>query len=265
MRGGKKIGKPLLLLGFALLWVVVKPVQGYCSADTIPIFVSIAPQAYLVKEIGGHYVSVQTLIPPGQEPHGFAPTPKQIVSLGRARVYFKIGMPFEESLLAKIKYNNNTLSIIDMSENVAFRAIEEDNHHDNRPSHGEHRDPHIWFGIPQVKQMAVNVVTSLKKLDPSHSGYYGEHYQILVDRIEAVYQKARKQLEPFAGQALYVFHPAFGYFADTFGLVQRPVETGGKSPSPLSLTGAQDNSRFILSATRSVKVSRSFPSPGTGS
>ena len=37
-------------------------------------------------------------------------------------------------------------------------------------------------------------------------------------------------LAPLKGRAFYVFHPCLGYFARDYGLTQRSVETGGKSP-----------------------------------
>lgn len=37
-------------------------------------------------------------------------------------------------------------------------------------------------------------------------------------------------LKPFKGENLFVFHPAFGYFADAYGMHQVPVEAMGKSP-----------------------------------
>ncbi len=44
--------------------------------------------------------------------------------------------------------------------------------------------------------------------------------------------KIKELLKPLAGRSFYVFHPAFGYFGDTYGLHQQAVETGGKTPSP---------------------------------
>ena len=45
----------------------------------------------------------------------------------------------------------------------------------------------------------------------------------------------RQALKPFRGQTFYVFHPAFGYFADAYHLQQKSVETEGKSPTPRQL------------------------------
>lgn len=41
-----------------------------------------------------------------------------------------------------------------------------------------------------------------------------------------------QRLARYRGQAFYVFHPAFGYFAETYGLRQESVEVEGKLPTP---------------------------------
>ena len=40
---------------------------------------------------------------------------------------------------------------------------------------------------------------------------------------------------PYRGRSFYVFHPAFGYFADAYHLRQESVEIEGKSPTPRQL------------------------------
>jgi len=42
---------------------------------------------------------------------------------------------------------------------------------------------------------------------------------------------------------MYVFHPAFGYFADAYGLTQVPVEFEGKEPGARQLAGLIDRAR----------------------
>ena len=42
-------------------------------------------------------------------------------------------------------------------------------------------------------------------------------------------------MEPLKGKEVFVFHPAFGYLLDEYGLKQVPIETMGKSPGPRHL------------------------------
>ena len=50
-------------------------------------------------------------------------------------------------------------------------------------------------------------------------------------------------MEPYLGATFFVYHPAFGYFADAYGLYQEPVETGGQSPTPKALTAFIENAK----------------------
>lgn len=235
----QKIIRFLLILIVSLV-TLPDPTAVFASSGKIPVFVSIAPQSYLVKQIGGQYVDVQTLIPPGQEPHVFAPTPRQVVSLGEARVFFKIGVSFEDALLTKIANSHKSLQIIDMAEGVAFRMMA--GAHD----HGENensKDPHVWLGVPQLKQMAVNVKKALESADPGNTNYYDQRLQSFLHELQSIHKHAEQKLAAFKGEKLYVFHPAFGYFADTYDLVQKPVEVEGKSPSPRQLAALIGQSR----------------------
>jgi zinc transport system substrate-binding protein len=53
--------------------------------------------------------------------------------------------------------------------------------------------------------------------------------------LDAVDRRLGESLKPYRGQAFYVFHPAFGYFADAYHLRQESVEIEGKPPTPRQL------------------------------
>ncbi len=58
-----------------------------------------------------------------------------------------------------------------------------------------------------------------------------------------MHTRLRNELLPYKGKTFYVFHPAFGYFAAAFGLKQRAVEAGGRSPSPRQLAALIEQAR----------------------
>ncbi|MEE8233429.1 MAG: zinc ABC transporter substrate-binding protein, partial [Gammaproteobacteria bacterium] len=68
----------------------------HCYANNIDIkniFVSILPQKYFVKRIGGEYVNVTVMVGTGQNPATYEPSPKQMVLLDKSQLYFRIGVP----------------------------------------------------------------------------------------------------------------------------------------------------------------------------
>lgn len=116
-----------------------------------------------------------------------------------------------------------------------------DTHQDGHAHHG--KDPHIWLSPPLVKQMAMTIHDALVQIDPEGKQVYDQNLHVFHLRLDSLDAYIRSTLEPVKGTDLFVFHPAFGYFADEYGLVQKPVETGGKEPSARDLAELVEEAR----------------------
>ena len=73
------------------------------AKNKIPAFTGIAPTTYFVERIGGEHIDVRTLMPSGQDPHLYQPTPRQIVALEKTQLLFQVGLPFEKRIFQKVK------------------------------------------------------------------------------------------------------------------------------------------------------------------
>jgi zinc transport system substrate-binding protein len=199
-------------------------------------------------------VDVHTLIKPGQDPHLFEPTPRQMMDLSNADLYVGIELPFEKNVLKKIKNNRRDFVIVDASEKIKKRHIEEsDTPHEHAHEHAGDKsdpDPHIWLSPPLLKVQARTICDALKKADPAHADTYEKNLSAFGRELDAVHGKLGKELLPYRGKTFLVFHPAFGYFADTYGLKQMAVETEGKQPVPQQIeriiTRARQNGIKII-------------------
>ena len=224
--------------GFVLLWSV-SPVW----ASTLRIVVATPPHAFVTNEIGGAFVQVQALIDKGQDPHTFAPTPKQIMNLGQAAIMFTTGLPFEKQLVRQIKARNKKLLIVDLTKGLSTHTDEDGD-----------IDPHIWLSPPLLKIQAATIAETLSEVDPVHAQEYKLNLTCFTKSLLEVDQRIRTLLRPFAGRSFYVFHPAFSYFGAAYGLHQKAVEIGGGSPSPRQL--AQ-----LIQRARADKVRIIFTQP----
>jgi zinc transport system substrate-binding protein len=236
------------------------PAAAVRQGEPLPVHVTLPPQAYLARRIGGEYVAVRTLVRVGQDPHTFEPTPRQVLALGNSRLYFKvgIGMPFEEALLAKIRAQNPRLVVIDTSRGIPRDAIlsggcvyadadhpcEDDHEHEQEHSHKHgdahghgagQSDSHIWLSPPLLKIQAANMAAALEEADPAHAGDYRANLAALVRDVDKVDRSIAAAMAPYRGQSFYVYHAAFGYFGAAYGLKQEAVEVGGRSPTPRQL------------------------------
>ena len=215
-----------------LLWVHTAHTTGTAAqslqSTPIKVFVSILPQAYFVERIGGSLVSVEVLVGPGKSHHTYEPTPRQITLLSEADVFFRIGVPFDNSLATKIAFTMNRVKMVETQKGIPFLFLPESGAKGNP-------DPHIWMDPKLVKIQASTITEALSQIDSSHAEEYSTNLQSFHADLDNLDKEISRILEPLRGKEVYVFHPAYGYFLETYGLKQVAIETEGKEPGPRHL------------------------------
>jgi zinc transport system substrate-binding protein len=215
------------------------------DSGQLSCFVSVPPQAYFVERIGDGRVDVRVLIAPGQSPATYDPTPKQWAALAHANLYFAIGVPFENRILPRMRGDFPDLEVVEAQKGIQTRAIDRIGGTDigSGESHrtdgqltvsAVHRhettDPHIWLNPRLAKTIASNIRDALVRLDSVYAREYEANYRSLAADLDELDRDLASVLEPLEGAELLVFHPAYGYFADAYGLEQVAIETGGVTP-----------------------------------
>ena len=214
-----------------------------CTAGKLDIMVSILPQKYFAEKIGGDRVEVSVMVEPGADPATYEPRPRQMAMLGRARLYFALGVPFERTWLKRFREINPRLEIVPTQEGIRlFPIISNDTSGERARSEGstEIKDPHIWLSPPLVMLQARNMLTALVRARPEDSAYFRKNYLSFVQlvartdlRIMDIFQPGRKGKGE--KRMFMVYHPCWGYFARAYGLRQVAIEEGGKEPKPARL------------------------------
>lgn len=208
-------------------------------AATMDVFVSIPPQKWLTDHIGGDRVTTHVLINKGQDPHTFEPSPVQIAKLASASLYFTTDMPFENMIIRILQKNGTTLHIVNAAENISKLPIQmhhdTSSHHNHGSQQQQNLDPHVWLSPVNLKIMAHNIAAALAKEDPTNSNLYERNLAQVVETLNEVHEKLQLQLAPYQGETIFVFHPSFGYFTNTYNLHQEAVEVAGKTPTPKQL------------------------------
>jgi zinc transport system substrate-binding protein len=206
------------------------------------VAVSILPQRYFVEKIGGQFVEVEVMVPPGATPETYEPRPGQMSALNRSGIYFACGVPFETTWLPKIISVNPKILVIHTEKDIKKRSLEAHWHpgEDTKPhsgsSHGETGDPHIWLSPPLVILQARTIFEALASSDPQNRASYETNYKEFVSElVELDLYLSRLFGAGAKSGSFMVFHPAWGYFADAYGLEQMPVEVEGKEPKARDL------------------------------
>lgn len=213
------------------------------SNDRLSVFVSIVPQRFFVRQIGKELVDVHAMVPPGADPHTYEPKPRQMVSLATAKLFFAIGIEFEAARLKKILSTNPQIKVVHTDEGIQKISMTEGDHHGEDQHDHSGFDPHIWLSPPLVMMQARTILNALGEADPVNRSYYEANFKAFMAELVDLDADLKKIFADRQGLRFMVFHPSWGYFARSYGLVQVPIEIEGKSPKPAQLAGLIENAR----------------------
>jgi len=212
---------------YLLTILLLTPLSGHTD-DKLHVFVSVLPQKFLVEQVGGTHVDAEALVTPGHSPATYNPTPRQIQRFASANVLFRTGVPFEDAWLSRLQSANPDLLLVDARDGVELLKLAAHGEHDH---HANELDPHIWTSPQVARKMALQIKQVLTKLKPSASAEFEENFQQLDAKLDRLDKHITTLLKPYHGESFLVFHPSWGYFANSYDLVQVAIEHEGKQPN----------------------------------
>lgn len=169
----------------------------------VKIATSIYPLYYLSKTIGGEFVQVTNITPPGAEPHDYELTTQDIATINSSGLLVYTGMV--EPWSAKVSENilSSNVKQLDLSGIITDK-----------------NDPHFWLS-PKLLSAAADLVTqSLIKIDAANAEKYLTNASGLNNRLLELDTKYRTGLSNCVTRDLVTSHEAFGYLANEYNLQQ---------------------------------------------
>jgi zinc transport system substrate-binding protein len=248
-----------MLRRLTVLFASLLPWAMPLAADEpVSVFVSVVPQATFVSRIGGDHIQVQTLVQPGQNPHAYEPTGRQIAAFADADLYIRIGVGFEDAWLPRLMAANPDLQVLDAREGMTTLAMRDDHghgpavesddsngavsDHDHDHAHGD-IDPHLWTSPRRVKIMGERIRDALSALAPEHTAAFDANYAQFAADLDALDAAITARLAGIGNRKFMVYHPAWGYFAEDYGLEQVAIERAGKEPGARALAALVEQAR----------------------
>ncbi len=229
------------------------------NTEQLSVLVSILPQKEFVQKVAGDDVQITALIKPGESPATYSLTANDLQIIENADIYFRIGhIEFEKANIDRIKNTNPDLKIIGIPDSINLRyfledeehthedeehAHEDDNHEEvhgelNNEVHDEtdHTteksiDPHIWLSIPNVKTLVESIESELSAISPERAEEFRENTSSYKQELDLLDRSIAENLKESKGKTVLVFHPAWGYFTDQYGLNQVAIESSGNDPT----------------------------------
>ena len=187
------------------------------AANAASVLTSIKPIQLITLEITKGVSTPEVLLGPNTSPHDYALKPSDVKKIRGADLVIWFG-PNLEAFLSKTLSGQDNILTLSSLEGLDLREFES-GHHDDDHHHGHH-DPHFWLGYKPTLQVAKAISQRLAKIDTEHSSEYQKNFDAFAEKLSEQNKQIQAQLEKVRSQGYYVFHDAYGYFEDDFGLKQ---------------------------------------------
>lgn len=229
-------------LCFFYILTLIFSVTAQVEADeAVPyLLVTVAPHKFFVEKIAGNTVQVGLIVPAGASAHTYEPTPRQMLTAGKATLWFRVGEPFEARVIKALQSHNPNLQVVDMRQGLDL--IYNDPHH-RGCCHAGGADLHFWLSARLAKVQAATIADALIQRYPEHQALYRANLEKFQQELKQLDENIQQILSSLQNRHIMVSHPAYAYFCRDYNLEQISIEFEGKDPTPQQLTKVLDAAR----------------------
>ncbi|WP_433768297.1 zinc ABC transporter substrate-binding protein [Pseudomonas putida] len=197
---------------------------GQAQAE-VRVLTSIKPLQLIAAAVQDGVAIPEVLLPPGASPHNYALRPSDVRKVQSVDLLYWIGQDMEGFLPRVL--NGRSLPSVAVQDlpGMKLRRFAEDSHshaeeadehdHDHRPGS---LDAHLWLSPVNARVIAAKMAADLSAADPANATRYESNLKAFDDRLDALDLRLKKRLAGIEGKPYFVFHEAFDYFEDAYGL-----------------------------------------------
>jgi zinc transport system substrate-binding protein len=238
-------------------------------AQAPPVVTDITAVHSLASRVMYGVGTPKLIIQHGATAHGYAIRPSEASALEQAKLVFQIGAgmtPWLDHALENLAVDANIIELMETDgtiqlawrERAKFTVTTDDDKatHDSsdhsaateleinsEQEHDHHNtiDPHGWLD-PYNGQVWLDVMaTELARIDPANAVTYQQNAKIGKAEIEAATTTIEALLTPIQNHKFIVFHDAYQYFENRFGLpvVGAIAVSNATNPSPARIAEIQ--------------------------
>ncbi|CAM3302343.1 zinc ABC transporter substrate-binding protein [Pseudomonas floridensis] len=220
-----------LLKLFVVLWISLLTVP-VVQAE-VNVLTSIKPIQLIAVAVQDGVGTPQVLLPPGASPHNYALRPSDVRRVRDAQLFYWIG-PGMETFLPRVLQGRSLPSVAVQSlpgmhlrhfgaDNASHDDHDHDDHdHDVDEHDHDHMpgslDSHLWLSTVNARVIAARMASDLSAADPANAARYASNAAAFAKRLDALDERVGKQLNAVSGKPFFVFHEAFDYFEEAYGI-----------------------------------------------
>ncbi len=197
---------------------------GSAQAE-VRVLTSIKPLQLIAAAVQDGVAVPEVLLPPGASPHNYALRPSDVRKVQSVDLLYWIGPDMEGFLPRVLKGRSLPSVAVQDLPGMKLRHFAEDSHshaeeadehdHDHRPGT---LDAHLWLSPINARVIATRIAADLSAADPANAARYQSNLKAFNERLDALDTRLKARLAGIAGKPYFVFHEAFDYFEDAYGL-----------------------------------------------
>ena len=247
----------------ALLATTILTASMTTAFADVRVVTSIKPVHSLVAAVMQGVGTPDLIVEGAGSPHTYALKPSQAKQLQEADLVFWMSHDLEAFLEKSIDgiatkavsvplMESRGLITLGFREGGAFDDHGHDEHddhdehdkdddhdHEKHDDHDEHDhgevDPHVWLDPENAKAMVHEIEEALAKADPANAATYESNAEAVMAKLDSLVAEIDSELQPVKGRGYIVFHDAYQYFENRFGV----SAIGSITVSPEVLPGAE--------------------------
>ncbi|MGE4218822.1 MAG: zinc ABC transporter substrate-binding protein ZnuA [Alphaproteobacteria bacterium] len=198
------------------------------AAEPPRVVATIKPVHSLVAGVMQGVATPHLLLKGAASPHAYAMTPSDAAALQGADLVVWVGEGMETFLLkpmAALPKRTRVLALDD-APGIALLDVREggawDEHDDHGHEHGheheEAKDMHLWLDPMNAQRAVEALADTLSGMDPANAARYAANAEAVLARLDTLDGELRETLAPLRGRPYIVFHDAYHYFEQSYGL-----------------------------------------------
>lgn len=193
----------------APLALILAPLMA--QAEVPRVVVDLPVVGSLVSQVMGDLGQPQVLLQPGSDAHEFQLRPSQAGAVAKAGLVIWTGPDLSPWLARALEANAQQARSVPL---LAAPGV------DLRPFNGvsDTIDPHVWFAPGNAGAWVRAIAQALAAADTANAATYRANATTAQAGIDATDARVREILAPVGDLPLIMFHDAFGYYAEAYGL-----------------------------------------------
>lgn len=191
----------------------------------VKVLTSVKPLQLIAAAVQDGIAVPEALLPPGASPHNYALRPSDVRKVQSVDLLYWIGPDMEGFLPRVLKGRTLPSVAVQHLPGLKLRYFAEDNDshaeeadehdHDHRPGN---LDAHLWLSPINARVIATRMAADLSAADPANATRYQSNLKAFNERLDALDLRLKARLAGIAGKPYFVFHEAFDYFEEAYGL-----------------------------------------------